>query len=149
MKIQQVWFSSSCSFYPVIRSSDGRTALELCGPCGYVLRTQAEVVVGRLHRQRGPGPLRLLDHFQWLCRGQVNYVAPHPGTDRWGWLWLHQWYRRAQKTYPQRSAMILWLLINMPMFSLVLQAEFCNRANGLHFHDIWPGLQKRGIVTGV
>ena len=80
-----VTYSMSCSIYLVLWSPDGRTALELRGPCRDVLSTQAEVVVGGLHRQRGPGLPRRLDQVQTLCRGQMNNVAPHPGAEKGRW----------------------------------------------------------------
>lgn len=66
--------------YLIIRVSDGGAAFELGGPCRYIFCTQAEVVMGGLHRQGGSGLSSFLDQFQWLCRGQVNDVAPHPGA---------------------------------------------------------------------
>lgn len=55
--------------YLVIGISDRWAAFELRGTCRYVLRTQAEVVVGCLHGQRSSSLPRSLDLFQWLRGG--------------------------------------------------------------------------------
>lgn len=118
--------------YLVVPSSDGWAALELRGPCRDVLGTQAQVVMGRLHRQRGSGLLRLLDQVQRLHRGQVDDVAPHPAAET----------PRLETRKPQAE------VVGTPLL-LVLQAELCDQANSLHLHDIRPGLQERGVVARV
>lgn len=55
--------------YLVNGISDWWTAFKLRGTCRYVLRTQAEVVVGCLHGQRCSSLPCSLDLFQRLCRG--------------------------------------------------------------------------------
>jgi len=57
---------------------DGGAALELRGPGRDVLGGEGQVVVGGLHRQRGPRRPGLPDQSQRLSRGQVNDVTPHP-----------------------------------------------------------------------
>lgn len=88
-----------------------------------------------LHSEGGAGLTGLLDQLQWLCRGQVNDVAPHPET-----------YLRCQTIFSKHS---IASLIKMLVFSLVLQTEPCDNANGLCFHDVWPGLQKGGVLAGI
>lgn len=53
--------------YLVLRSPDWWAALELGGACGDVLRRQAQVVVGGLHRQRCSGLPGLPDQLERLC----------------------------------------------------------------------------------
>lgn len=35
------------------------------------------------------------------------------------------------------------------MVLLVLEAEFCDGTNCLDLHDVWPGLQKGGVLSRV
>ena len=70
--------------YLVGLAPDGGAALELRGPGGDVLGGEGQVVVGGLHRQRGPGRPGLPDQSQRLGRGQVNDVTPDPGGSEGG-----------------------------------------------------------------
>ena len=70
--------------YLVGLAPDRGAALELRGPGGDVLGGEGQVVVGGLHRQRGPCRPGLSNQSQRLGRGQVNDVTPDPGGSEVG-----------------------------------------------------------------